>query len=360
MRIVSPDFAKDFRCLAGECPDSCCRQGWQIDVDPEHRELYESMSGALGERVRAALTESGLRMTDGVCALLDEDGLCPIVKELGEEGLCRICRTHPRFLEQYGGVREVHFSLSCPEAARLALMRETPISFCEETTDEAVTEPNELDPDEYTALLALRDGAIRLMQQRRQSITDRLALLINAAEAFQRVLDRKRYGTARFVAARLRVEKIQRRTLRGLARLRDEGTSFLPDVALLRELETLTAEFPAALHDAVFTAKSGAEFDRENALAMEHMTVLWLAHYMPKAVNDGRVDTKLLLAAFLTLCTRRLCVCTGRSPAHVAGLLAKEIEHSEENVAHLCMALEAEGWSAHLIAQLDRRDDYAD
>lgn len=108
MKIITADFYKDFRCLAGACPDSCCRQGWQIVLDEEHRAMYESLGGQLGEQVRSALRyeegECSLKMRDGVCVLLQEDGLCPLAKELGEEALCHICHTHPRFIEEYGGV----------------------------------------------------------------------------------------------------------------------------------------------------------------------------------------------------------------------------------------------------------------
>lgn len=353
MRIIQPDFARDFRCIAGACPDSCCRQGWQIDVDPAHRARYDSLPGALGARVRAALTEDGLRMENGVCALLEKDGLCPIVTALGEDGLCDICRTHPRFLEQYGGVREIHFSLSCPEAARLALARETPIAFYEERTDEPVTTPNEIDPDEYTALLHIRRFAIALMQQRRIPLRDRLTLLLTFAGKVQKAMDERAYWRADALMRRFRTAGYREKLLHRARRLRLRGASFLPELTLLRKLETLTAQFPAALHAAAFTAKESRAFDAENATAMEHMTVLWLAHYVPKAVNDGRADTKLLLAAFLTLTARRLCVCTGMTAAACAGLLAKEIEHSEENIARLYAALENSGWARALTALLE-------
>ena len=62
-------------------------------------------------------------LMNGRCPLLTQDGLCPIVTELGEEFLSTTCHTHPRFTEVYGGYQETMLSVSCPEAARLLLDR---------------------------------------------------------------------------------------------------------------------------------------------------------------------------------------------------------------------------------------------
>ena len=357
MKLYYPDFYKDFHCLAGDCPDSCCRQGWQIPVDKKHLQFYAEMPAPLGDKVRAALTEidgeTVFSMKDGVCTLLDARGLCPIAAQYGEEGLCGICHTHPRFVEEYGGTREYHFSLSCPMAARLVLERKTPIRFLTEQTEEEVTSVNDIDPREYFALLGIRNFAVKLMQARRLSLCDRLALLLRFSQKVQRCFDAGRFEDWRYFASRFCDPDYRARQLAKVRRLRHHGTSFLPDIALLRELERLTDELPPLLHKAVFTTKSAADFDRENAAALEHLTVLWLAHYIPKAVNDGRVDTKILLAVFLTLTLRRLAVCTDSSVSSLASLLAKEIEHNEDNLAHLYHRWSRENWTAHFLAQLD-------
>ena len=33
MKLRVPAFYRDFACIAGACPDSCC-QGWEVDADP--------------------------------------------------------------------------------------------------------------------------------------------------------------------------------------------------------------------------------------------------------------------------------------------------------------------------------------
>ena len=34
MKITKPDYYDRFRCLAGGCPDSCCKE-WEVQVDAD-------------------------------------------------------------------------------------------------------------------------------------------------------------------------------------------------------------------------------------------------------------------------------------------------------------------------------------
>lgn len=38
--------------------------------------------------------------------ILDQNKLCDIYSELGEEALCEVCTEYPRFVVEYGDVRE--------------------------------------------------------------------------------------------------------------------------------------------------------------------------------------------------------------------------------------------------------------
>ena len=368
MKVITPDFYNAFHCIAGACTDSCCRQGWQIAVDDAHLEWYSKLTGELGQRIRAGLEtidgDTVFRMEGGTCRLLDADGLCAIAKVHGEASLCHLCHTHPRFIEGYGGTKEIHLSLQCPEAARLTLDREAPISLVETFCDDEVV-PCEIDPDEYMALMEFRKCCISLLQQRRIHINDRFVLLLQFARWAQNLLDDGKYTLSKALCQKFRNHIFLQRQLASMGRLRQKGTSFLPEITLLRSLEHLTEEFPALLHKAVFTARSSASFDTARSVQMEHLAVSYLAHYIPKAVNDGRIDTKIRLAVLLCLTVRRICVCEKKESvldvSHFAGLLAKEIEHSDENMAALYAALECPGWHEQLAAQLDPRkgENYA-
>ena len=356
MLVLSPDFYKDFHCLAGACPDSCCRQGWQIPVDAAHLIMYADLPGKLGKQVRGALvTQDGdvcLRMEHGVCALLREDGLCPIEAEFGADVLCDLCRTHPRFIEVYGGRKEIHLSLSCPEAARLALSQTDPIQLVSEQTDEPVESLFDADPDEFLALLDARAAALKIVQSRLFPLPDRIALLLRFGARLQGFFNREEYALGKPLGAQLRRFPYRERALASTRRPRLHGASYLPEIDLLRRAEHLTGDFPELLSKAVFTRHESLPFWQAHETELENLLSLWLAHYLPKAIGDDDPQSRILLAVFLTLAAVRLCVCSGRELSFVVPLLAKELEHSEENLELLLDALSGPGWTEHLTAQL--------
>lgn len=132
MKEFTPEYYKDFQCIAGACPDSCCKE-WAVDVDPVAAEYYRALPGVLGDRLRAVLqdTEDGTIMVieDGRCPMWQQDGLCRIHIELGHDALCKTCRDFPRLCHDYGSFQELGLELSCPEAARLILSSED-TQFC--------------------------------------------------------------------------------------------------------------------------------------------------------------------------------------------------------------------------------------
>ncbi len=124
MQITKPSYYDTFRCIAGDCPDSCCKE-WDVQVDEASAALYRSLPGQLGEDLRKHMHEEDgeivMTITDGRCPMWRRDGLCRIQAELGEQALCCTCREFPRLRHDYGDFVELGLELSCPEAARLIL-----------------------------------------------------------------------------------------------------------------------------------------------------------------------------------------------------------------------------------------------
>jgi lysine-N-methylase len=123
MKLYAPKYYKSFKCIADRCEHSCCI-GWEIGVDGEAIERYESLDGGYGDTVKHSISYDGdphfkLRINER-CPHLNEQGLCEIILNLGEGYLCDICREHPRFYN-YTDVAEVGLGMSCPEAARIIL-----------------------------------------------------------------------------------------------------------------------------------------------------------------------------------------------------------------------------------------------
>ena len=80
-----------FRCIAGDCPQTCCA-GWLIEIDDEALEGYQKETSAYGETLRARIDweEKVFRQdADARCAFLRQDGLCDMYCHLGEDSLCQ-------------------------------------------------------------------------------------------------------------------------------------------------------------------------------------------------------------------------------------------------------------------------------
>ena len=280
MKQIYPDFYPQFHCLAGGCPDTCCKD-WEVVVDEDAMAFYRTVTGELGQRLKDAFSvqdgETCFRLgDDGKCVLLTEDGLCPLQAQFGEKGLCRICASHPRFLEEYGAVQEITLCVSCPEAARLLLEHPEPVSFLTQETHEAVTTPNALDPTLYFAVRAFRDAAITLAQDRRRSVCDRLALVLLMAARAQTLLSAGKPEAVAPLCTRFLTHGTQERQLLRLRRMRRENAAFFPLWLLLRNMEHLTARLPALLDDCAHAVRPDAAFWEGYASRLENLSVYFL------------------------------------------------------------------------------------
>ena len=99
--MISPIFYSRFKCIANACKHSCCF-GWEIDVDEDTVDYYRGIDGDLGKKLDENIIcendEYHFRLTEEErCPFLRQDGLCEIILDLGEDGLCDICALHPRF-----------------------------------------------------------------------------------------------------------------------------------------------------------------------------------------------------------------------------------------------------------------------
>ena len=129
--VRSARYMTRFRCLGGDCEDTCC-QGWMVPLDePTHRRLTvlaaEQPAAARLLREGVELTPAGphfgqLRFAaSGRCGMLDERGLCGIHAQLGPAALFEVCAPYPRYYNEVDGALELFGTLSCPEVARLCL-----------------------------------------------------------------------------------------------------------------------------------------------------------------------------------------------------------------------------------------------
>lgn len=123
MKLYAPKYYKNFKCIADKCEHSCCI-GWEIDIDSKTYDKYKALKNGYGDVINKSIsakdTPHFILKDRDKCPHLDEQGLCKIILNLGEDFLCDICREHPRFYN-YTTVAEVGIGLSCQEAARTVL-----------------------------------------------------------------------------------------------------------------------------------------------------------------------------------------------------------------------------------------------
>ena len=133
MISIYPTIYHAFQCKADQCENTCC-QLWTIDIDEPTAERYHSMTGSLGKSLRQAITvdDEGSHFifskAQPMCPLLNEKGLCKVVLELGEEGLCDTCHMHPRFYKYIEDSELCGVGLSCEASVEL-LARQEPMDL---------------------------------------------------------------------------------------------------------------------------------------------------------------------------------------------------------------------------------------
>ena len=341
-----PDYLHDFNCLAGACPDTCCRQQWEIVVDAETKKKYEALEGVLGETVRAAMYvddegDTCIGQVNGQCPLLTKDGLCALVCEHGPGLLSVTCDNHPRFSEIYGGLEETMLSLSCPAAADLLLEREKTLFFVTHT-DEKPPQPNDLDGDIFQMVMAGRETALAILQDRQYRLSDRLALFLAFASRLDGCMDRPNVALA--LCENYKSCTYQKRELIRLRRHRRWGT-MTHARQLLLAMEHLTEEFPTHLKELEAT-----DVD-QNAVQLEQLAVYYVFRWWLKAACDGYVWRQAAAVAVSVLAVSGLARTMG-SVKEAARLYAKEVEHSEENLSILRKAMDLPHFSKKRLLML--------
>ena len=307
MLITKPDYFDHFQCIAGNCPDSCCKE-WDVQVDPESAAYYRSLPGSLGNRLREVLREEDgetvMTIIDGRCPMWRADGLCRIQAELGEKALCKTCREFPRLTHDYGDFLELQLELSCPEAAKFILRQNRFAMITTETEDPS--EP-EYDEDAMSVLKATRETVLDILLDDSRSVPEALALALLYGYQAQSQLDGEE---AQSFDSDLALDSVQ-------AFLKTGSVQELLDFFLT--LEILTPEWKELLHN-----PSPAPWtDHHRALAGYLVQRYWL-----QAVSDYDLSCRVKFIVIACLLVRYL----GGDIFRTAQLFSKEIENNIDNV----------------------------
>lgn len=137
---LMPRYVERFRCTGAQCEDTCC-SGWNVVLDKKTFATYRQLSrpelsGVIGSSIERLESKHGdqgygrIRLDPETRACpLTHEGLCSVQKHMNESYLSHTCFTYPRYTRRFGGQVEQALSLSCPEAARLALLAPDAFDF---------------------------------------------------------------------------------------------------------------------------------------------------------------------------------------------------------------------------------------
>lgn len=186
-----PRYVSRFRCIGSACTDNCCT-GWTVTLDKKtfnayrqsrHPELQATFETSLRrQRSGASDTFYGrIEMTrDETACPLMQDGLCGVHKHMDESHLSDTCFTYPRVSASLGGQVQQALQLSCPEAARQALLAPDAFDFVEDKITVRSAEMRRVDASsalEANLLHDVRIFCLQLMRLEGVALWQRLALL---------------------------------------------------------------------------------------------------------------------------------------------------------------------------------------
>jgi lysine-N-methylase len=196
MKITTPFYYKDFKCIAGACTDTCCA-GWDVDVDEASYKYYKSVKGSFGKRLKSVMVKSEeggctFTLNNWRCPFLNDENLCDLYIALGEENLCDTCAEFPRFINEYGNTREIGIAPSCITAGEIIFNYKDKLVFETTENDEFPKTYNDIDPLTYIQLTSARKMAYSIVQNRAYTINDRCVLLLEFAKKIQKHLDNER------------------------------------------------------------------------------------------------------------------------------------------------------------------------
>ena len=305
MRITKPTYFDTFRCIAGDCPDSCCKE-WDVQVDDDAAAFYRTLPGPLGNRLRQVLKdedgETVMTIIDRRCPMWRSDGLCEIQAQHGHDALCKTCREFPRLTHDYGDFIEYGLELSCPEAARIILSG--PVEF---VTEEAPGVEIEYDEEAMEVLLRTRETARTILADTARPVNQTLALLLLYGYQAQDELDGAEESPFDPAVS-----------LETAAQFAANGDAALM-VDFFRNLEILTPQWASRLESPV----PGPWQPEHLLLARYFVDRYWL-----QAVSDYDLVSRVKLAVVSCLLIRHL----GGDLISTAQAYSKEIENDADNV----------------------------
>lgn len=384
VKIRVPDYYKDFKCIADKCEDTCCA-GWEVDVDDDSYEYYKTVTGPFGDRIKSVMVppteeeEACFTLNNGRCPFLNDNNLCDLYTELGEDKLCDTCTNYPRFIEEYGSLREIGIALSCKTAGELILKSDKKVTFELTENDEMVSTYNDIDPELYMMLMASRKTAFDIAQNRDFDIVMRYCLVLEYAKDIQDMIDKGTLSKIMNIKNNYSSEEYLRERTKTFNILHNEEYtrySYIYEyLKIFDDFEIINKSWTDMVNhekEYMYEQSSNEEYKsrynrfeqyyHEKEYEYEQLLVYFIFRYYLKAVNDDDVFSKVKMAVVSFLIIKdldvlRFCDNEGslsfEEQVDIMHIYSREIEHSYENFEKLSLMLsEDERFSYHVLISL--------
>jgi len=341
MLNITPDYYKAFKCKASACSDNCCI-GWKIDIDNKTNVLYSRTKGEFGAYLNNCIDRSGdvpfFKLDKNErCSLLDENNLCRIITNMGEDFLCQICTMHPRFCNYFGDVKEIGLGLCCEEAARLIIERNDFITY-------EISETDEENDDECD--MALFENTVNIFNE----LANYLRYCNPDFECFQAVLDEIAYSAEalQYYYSKRDYSECRNILYNPVGSDAFKNHPFPNFIEFLKTLEIMDSKWTDKLNRLAnyfdLLIHEEAAFDNiypENNIIYANMAVYFLFRYFLNAVYDDDIYSPIFFTSFavktIKFCDILTYVENGKSITtwqriENAKLFSKEIEYSTDNM----------------------------
>lgn len=369
MKIRVPEYFKDFKCIASKCEDTCCA-GWGIVIDDVTYDRYKNVQGKFGERLRSEIVheagENIFVLKGNNCPFLNKEKTCDIYINIGEENLCYTCQQYPRYTEEFGSLREIGISLSCPEAARIMLNNDKKVTFELSENEEVVSSYNDINAQLFIELLQSRNIVMDMLQDRDIDLRKRVALALLFVDEIQEKIDESEIKEIKSVREKYSDKLFLEELLEKLEEYKDnEGIKYdniQEYFNVFRDLKHITPNDPLGLNDAlryfwqadedeelyVLKHKQFVEYYEDKIYKFENILVYFVFRYFMKAVFDYDALAKIKTAIISYMMIRELAVVryiennefTDEDMVDIAHTYSKDIEHLEENIEALAELFE--------------------
>lgn len=197
IKLKYPDYLDEFKCIGGACKDSCC-QGWDIEIDKASFKSYFKVTDKeMKKRFQKCLYNNEYMSDASVdygkvklkekrkCEFLNENNLCDIFINIGENYLSNVCTCYPRILNKIDDFYEMTLDVACPTAAEIILNKEEGINFKEDKRNfnkyiiagNINTKAKEHEKTVVKYFKEIRDKSILIVKNRNYTISERLYIL---------------------------------------------------------------------------------------------------------------------------------------------------------------------------------------